>query len=129
MYVYYDGSNTPAAKLQLLPEFNEFYEEWELQPAIVFTRDNSAYTLQEFLSEENFPEVARGMMNIVNEVFDVVDVVYNKTNDEVTRLFVKTNDNAKPTAYYTLDGRRTTATAQGMKIVTMSDGTIRKVVR
>ena len=129
MYVYYDGSNTPAAKLQLLPEFNEFYEEWELQPAIVFTRDNSAYTLQEFLSEENFPEVARGMMNIVNEVFDVVDVVYNKTNDEVTRLFVKTKDNAKPTAYYTLDGRRTTATAQGMKIVTMSDGTIRKVVR
>lgn len=128
MFVYYDGSNTPAAKIQVLPGYDEEWMEWTLKPAILFARDNSAYTLEEYLSAENFPEVAEGMVNIVSEIFGLVNVIYEKTGDEVTGFSVKPQENATATAYYTLDGRRTTATARGVKIVSMSDGTVRKVV-
>ena len=129
MNVYYDGSDVPAAKIQLMPVFNEEYMEMELQPAIVFASDNSVFPLQEFLTAEYFPEVAQGAMGIVKEVFGLVDVIREKTNDEANGISVKPENNASATAYYTLDGRRTTTATRGIKIVTMSDGTVRKVVR
>lgn len=129
MFVYYDGSDVPAAKIQLMPVFNEEYMEMELQPAIVFARDNNVFPLHEFLTAEYFPEVAQGAMEIVKEVFGLVDVIQEKANNEATGISIKPANNASATAYYTLDGRRTTTATRGIKIVTMSDGTIRKVVR
>lgn len=127
VHLYYDGSSTPAATVQMVAVYDGDWEEWDAEPQIIFASDNSSYALEEFFSTENFPDVLAGVMNIVGEVAQVAEVVSDKAEESVQS--VKAIDNQlQATEYFTLDGKRTTGAAKGLKIVRMSDGSVRKVM-
>lgn len=129
--LYYDGSSTPAAKLQIIPSYDADWDEWDASAGIVFLSDNSSYPLGEFFTTENFPEVAQGVATIAGEVSELVETIREKASEIVDggTESVKTiaSSSAAPTAYYTLDGKLTTASAKGLKIVKMSDGRVKKL--
>lgn len=126
-HLYYDGSSNPAATVQLAAVYDAEYEEWSAEPQIVFARDNSSYALEEFFSTENFPDVLAGVMNIVEEVGDVAEVISNKAEETIQSVTAVDNQ-LLATEFFTLDGKRTSGAAKGLKIVRMSDGSVRKVM-
>lgn len=126
--LYYDGSSTPAASLKLLPSYDEDWDEWTIDPCIVFASDNSQYKLDEFFTVENFPEVAQGVMAIVSDISQLVENVKDTAEEKVQKVNTINRQSQTATEWYTLDGKRTTGAAKGLKIVRMSDGTVRKVM-
>ena len=115
--LYFDVSSTPAAKLKLLPSTNTEDEEMEVEPYIVFASDNSQYTLEQFFSVENFPQVAEAVMGIVGEVGSLVEIARDTAKENIQKVnTVNSQPMSTATEWYTVDGRRTTATAKGLKI-------------
>lgn len=126
--LYYDGSNTAAGWIMLQPYYDEEEEEWSVVPVICFTSDNSVYPVTEFFSAENFPDVLMGVATIVSEL-QALSTVFEQTVEERAQDVKAVNgQTATATEWYTLDGKRTTGAAKGLKIMRMSDGTVRKVM-
>lgn len=126
--LYYDGSTTPAASLQLLPAYDEEDEEWAAEAYIVFASDNKSYLIGDFFSEENFPEILQAVMGIAGEMGDIAEVIKNRAEETIQSVADAKLQKTVATEFYTIDGRRTTQAAKGLKVVRMSDGTIRKVM-
>ena len=125
--LYYDGSSTPAASVKLLPSYDAEYDEWESAPYIVFA-DNSKYELDEFFTVENFPEVAQGVMKIAGDVTQLVETVKESAKEQIQSVDNTFRPATAATQWYTIDGKRTTSAAKGLKIVRMSDGSVRKIM-
>ena len=115
--------------MQLLPSYNEEYKEWEAKPNIVFASDGKAYPIKEFFTAENFPEVALAVKTITDEINTLVDVARGKAEEAIVGVQTANSTlQTGTTEWYTLDGKRTSSTAKGIKIMRMSDGTVKKVV-
>lgn len=126
--LYYDGSNTAAGWIMLQPYFDEEEEEWGAVPVICFASDNSVYPVGEFFSAENFPDVLMGVAAIVGELEGLSTAFDQVVEERVQSVKTVNGQTAIATEWYTLDGKRTTGAAKGLKIVRMSDGTVRKVM-
>ena len=125
--LYYDGSSTPAASLQLVPAYDEEYEEWDVQACIAFASDGETYLIGNYFSEENFPEVIMALAGITEGMKEIVDIMEDKAERAIQSV-AAAKQQTTATEFYTIDGRRTTQAAKGLKVVRMSDGTIRKVM-
>lgn len=68
---YYNNSSIPSGLLGLAPHYDEEEEEWTVAPVIVFTSDNSVYPLNEYFSEENFPEFVSEFQGIFSELLEI----------------------------------------------------------
>ena len=127
--LYYDGSSVPAAKLSLLPAYDEAEGEWTAEPYITFASDNSSCSIKEYFTAENFPDVAEAAMMIASEVGGLVEVVRETAKDGVQRVkAINSQQEATAKEWFTLGGTHTTGTTKGLKIVRMSDGSVRKVM-
>lgn len=127
--LYYDGSRSPAATIELVAEYDEEDQEWIAKPYLVFASDNSQRLLQDFFTTENFPEVAQGVATIVSDLGQLVNNVKEKAEENVVKVnTVNRQSQIAGTEWYSIDGKRTTSVAKGLKIVRMSDGTVRKVL-
>lgn len=126
--LYYDGSNTAAGWIMLQPYYDEEDEEWAAAPVICFASDNSVYPVGEFFSAENFPDVLMGVATIVSELQGLSSVFEQTVEERVQGVKAVNGQTVTATEWYTLDGKRTTGAAKGLKIMRMSDGTVRKVM-
>ena len=125
--LYYDGSRSPAATIELVAAYDEEDQEWIAKPYLVFTGDDSRHLLQDFFTTENFPEVAQGVATIVSDLGQLVNNVKEKAEENVVKVnTVNRQSQTAGTEWYSIDGKRTTSVAKGLKIVRMSDGTVRK---
>jgi hypothetical protein len=126
--LYYNGSSTPAAALQLRPAYDEDYEEWDAEAYIVFASDGASYLIGDFFTAENFPEIIQAAMNIASGMSDIADIIKDKAQETIQSVADTKLQKSVATEFYSIDGRRTTQTAKGLKVVRMSDGSIRKVM-
>ncbi len=126
--LYYDGSSTAAGWIMLQPYYDEEDEEWAAAPVICFASDNSVYPVGEFFSAENFPDVLMGVATIVSELQGLSSVFEQTVEERVQGVKAVNGQTVTATEWYTLDGKRTTGAAKGLKIMRMSDGTVRKVM-
>ena len=125
--LYYDGSSTPAASLKLVPAYDEEDQEWDVQACIAFASDGETYLIGNYFSEENFPEVILALAGIKEGMEDIVEIMEDKAERAIQGV-AAAKQQTTATEFYTIDGRRTTQAAKGLKVVRMSDGTIRKVM-
>lgn len=126
--LYYNGSSTPAAALQLRPAYDEDYEEWDAEAYIVFASDGASYLIGDFFTAENFPEIIQAAMNIASGMSDIADIIKDKAQETIQSVADTKLQKSVATEFYSIDGRRTTQAAKGLKVVRMSDGSIRKVM-
>ena len=127
--LYYDGSSVPAAKLNLLPAYDEAEGEWTAKPYINFTGDNSSCSVKEFFTAENFSDVAQAAMTIADEVSGLIEVVRETAKESVQRVdAINSQQEVTAKEWFTLSGTHTTGATKGLKIVRMSDGSVRKVM-
>ena len=78
---YYNNSTSPSGMLGLAPYYDEVEEEWTVNPTITFTSDNSTFPLQEYFSEENFPEFMGEVKGIFNELIEIVMMMRGQVED------------------------------------------------
>lgn len=130
--LYYDNSTTPAATLVLTPAYDEEDKEWTVTPGIHFASDNSTQNIKEFFSAENFPDVLQGVTTFVADATEIVqntsETLRAISESIKTGVDAAKSEDAVAVAWYTIDGKPTTAAAKGLKIVRFSNGSVRKVV-
>ena len=116
----------------LTPAYNEENKVWTVTPGIHFASDNSTQNIKDYFSAENFPDVLQGVTTFVADATEIV-----QSTSETLRAIsesIKTgvdaakSEDAVAVAWYTIDGKPTTAAAKGLKIVRFSNGSVRKVV-
>lgn len=125
--LYYDGNSKSAGKVKLKAYYDEEDGEWTAQPVITFTSDKKTYALEEFFTAENFPEVAQTVYAIAEEFQDLAKRAWEE-NGETEDIRKVSLDSGMATSWYTVDGKPTTATAKGLKIGRMADGSVRKMI-
>lgn len=105
---YYNGSSTPQGSFGLELVYDDWYEEWTLQPTISFKSNNSTCPLGAFFNEDNFPEFLEGIQNIMTDMADAVLTLnesVKRISDEVTGIKRSPNAVAENEGTYTVDGR------------------------
>ena len=132
---YYNGSTTPQGSIGLELVYDDWYEEWTLEPTITFYSNNSTCPLPAFFNEDNFPELINHMQSIMNGMTDAVVSLsesIKRISDEVTGIKEMKNgqwttDNGQ---WYDLNGQivNSKSSNRGIYIVKSPNGW-RKVIK
>jgi hypothetical protein len=125
--LYYDGNSKSAGSVKLKAYYDEEDGLWTAKPVITFASDKKTYPLDEFFTPQNFPEVAQAVYAIANEIQDMAKRAWEK-NGETEDIRMVSQDSGMATNWYTVDGKPTTATAKGLMLARMADGSVRKAV-
>lgn len=83
--MYYNNGSQSKGSFGLEAYYDEEEWEWTSRPTITFASDNSTYALEEYFSEENFPDVVSGIRDIITELQELAASVtedLNKMNDD-----------------------------------------------
>lgn len=119
--MYYNNGSDSKAKFSIAPFYDEEYEEWDYQPTITFTSDNSTYPVEEFFTEENFPFIgeARGIFEeLMTIAYSMVDNIKQMNDDAITKVNKPTTSGATHNAgsvaeIYTISGKLCARTTIG----------------
>ena len=111
--LYYDGSDTPAAKMILASTYDEEDEEWGLMPRIIFFNNNNAeYTFHEFFSKQNFADVNEKVTSIVGDLKTFLVTAQGRVKEVSGVTVADAPVGTAAEEWYTTDGKKLGAAPQ-----------------